>query len=80
MKKVKAVHITHYCKKLTCEMAMIQISHGKRIFVAVTYISPSEKLEDNPGYNFPCYRQKSAENHPLIIKGNINEDILKSPL
>lgn len=66
-------------QELICEMAMIKITSGKRqLYILGVYRTPAGQLEDALNLLSATIEHTKAENHPIILMGDINVDSLKT--
>ncbi|KAG8258422.1 hypothetical protein J6590_030770 [Homalodisca vitripennis] len=66
--KKEPLEISHHCKELVCEVAMLRIAVGKQhLYVIGIYRSPREKLNEALDILSNIIEETKAENHPTII-------------
>ncbi|KAG8284878.1 hypothetical protein J6590_092899 [Homalodisca vitripennis] len=71
--KTETLNVSHHCKELTCEVAAVKVTSGKEhLYILGIYRSPSEKLDEALDIISNIIEEVKADNHPLVILGDIN--------
>lgn len=66
-------------QELLCEMGMIKLTSGKRqLYILGVYRTPAGQLEEALSLLSATIEDTKAENHPIIIMGDINVDGMKT--
>jgi len=77
--KVETVNVSPFCQELTCELAVVKVITGKeQLYIIGIYRSPSGNLDEALDILSRVLEETKAENHPLVIMGDINVNRLVS--
>lgn len=70
--------ILEHNQELTCEMAMIKVTLGKKqLYILGVYRTPAGQLEEALTLISATIEDTRAENYPILVMGDINVDRLK---
>lgn len=66
------------CEELTCEMALVKLSLKKsKLFILGIYRPPGGNLENSLDLISEAFENSEADNHKILMMGDINIDCLK---
>lgn len=73
------IPVSQYCQELICEIAMIKLTlNKKQLYITGIYRSPSGNLKQALSLISEMLEETKADNHPIMILGDINVDCLKN--